>query len=517
MGGGDGQRAPRRGRRSPTSRRCRTRRTASPSCSNDCSAYPPIHARKASRRHAARRRGRRLGPRHRGRDRAAAGVGHRCREGGRQAPGPAAAGARRCHVRGRARRRRGGPRRCCATRPRTCWPRPRATCSRASRSRSARRSTTASTTTSSSPSPSREADLARIEDGDAAHPQARARVHAHRGDARRRARPVRRGGRAVQGRADRRPAGRASRSRSTTRTTSPTSAAARTLQTTAPIKAFKLHDAGRRVLARRREHRDAARASTARPVWSQEELDEHLHRIEEAKRRDHRRLGPQLGAVPVPPRVAGRAVLAAEGHGAVQRARTATGASENRRRGYREVRTPIMYDVDAVEELRATGTSTARTCSRSRSTSTSIALKPMNCPAHMPDLRAASAARTATCRCAMHEFGALPSQRGLGRAARADARARASRRTTRTCSSPTDQIDDEMHRVMDFATSLCELFGIGRPARAARRGPRSASATTRCGTAPSTRCRRALEQRGVPYVVNDGRRRLLRPEDRLRT
>ncbi len=110
VGGGDGQRAPRRGRHRRRAdrlerrgRRGRRARTTAPRILRS-------HARKASRRHAARRRRRRDRPRHRGRDRAAAGLGDRCREGRRQAAGPASAGARRRHVRGRARRRRGGPR-----------------------------------------------------------------------------------------------------------------------------------------------------------------------------------------------------------------------------------------------------------------------------------------------------------------------------------------------------------------------------------------------------------------------
>ena len=59
---------------------------------------------------------------------------------------------------------------------------------------------------------------------------------------------------------------------------------------------------------------------------------------------------------------------------------------ENARRGYLEVKTPLLYDVDTCDDLAATGRSsedehvprpeTARSARRS-------ALKPMNCPGHM--------------------------------------------------------------------------------------------------------------------------------------
>ena len=109
VGGGDGQRAPRRGRHRRRADAPRTTTTAWPSCSNDCSAYPPIHARKASRRHAAR-----ASPT------APPASTSRPRSGRAWPPrplpsrstascGPASAGARRRHVRDRARRRRGGP------------------------------------------------------------------------------------------------------------------------------------------------------------------------------------------------------------------------------------------------------------------------------------------------------------------------------------------------------------------------------------------------------------------------
>ena len=55
--------------------------------------------------------------------------------------------------------------------------------------------------------------------------------------------------------------------------------------------------------------------------FSDKELKAHLTQIEEAKKRDHRKLGRELGPVHVPPVGARRRVLAGQGHDALQHAR----------------------------------------------------------------------------------------------------------------------------------------------------------------------------------------------------
>ena len=108
---------------------------------------------------------------------------------------------------------------------------------------------------------------------------------------RRRARAVRGRGRAVQGRARRHR--RRRRSRSTRRATSPTSAAGRTCRTSAPIKAFKLTSlAG--AYWRGDEHNTQLTRIYGTAFYSQKDLDEYLERLEQARARDHRRLGQQL-------------------------------------------------------------------------------------------------------------------------------------------------------------------------------------------------------------------------------
>ena len=124
--------------------------------------------------------------------------------------------------------RRRGAARCCATPPRTSWPRPCSTSGPARRSRSGRPSRTASTTTSSSPSrPARaisRASRTRCGRSWRAGPHAFERVDTTREEAVERFSAE---GETLQGRARRGPARGRGRSRSTSTTASSTSAAAR--------------------------------------------------------------------------------------------------------------------------------------------------------------------------------------------------------------------------------------------------------------------------------------------------
>ena len=67
-------------------------------------------------------------------------------------------------------------------------------------------------------------------------------------------------------------------------------------------------------------------ASTGRPGSRQEDLDQYLWRLEEAKKRDHRKLGPRAGSVRLLRRRAGGALLAAQRDGPGARARASSRA-----------------------------------------------------------------------------------------------------------------------------------------------------------------------------------------------
>jgi threonyl-tRNA synthetase len=66
------------------------------------------------------------------------------------------------------------------------------------------------------------------------------------------------------------------------------------LRSTAHIKAFKLKESPSQSYWKGREGNPEMQRIYGYAFFTKEELDRHLHRLEEAKRRDHRKLGREL-------------------------------------------------------------------------------------------------------------------------------------------------------------------------------------------------------------------------------
>ncbi len=114
--------------------------------------------------------------------------------------------------------------------------------------------------------------------------------------------------------------------------------------------------------------------------FRQAELDQHLERLEQARARDHRRLGPQLGLFTFSDAAAGAAFWLPAGatvfNGLVRLSREMCA-----RRGYDEVKTPQLYDA---ELWRTSGHwfKYRDNMFVTESEGHELALKPMNCPGH---------------------------------------------------------------------------------------------------------------------------------------
>jgi threonyl-tRNA synthetase len=110
------------------------------------------------------------------------------------------------------------------------------------------------------------------------------------------------------------------------------------------------------------------------------DLEEHLHRLEEAKRRDHRRLGVDLGVFQLSDLAPGMPFWHPRGM-AIWNVLEDLRRRENLRRGYHEVRTPQLYDVELWKtsghwEKYREHMFTLEAEGRE------YGLKPMNCPGH---------------------------------------------------------------------------------------------------------------------------------------
>jgi len=111
------------------------------------------------------------------------------------------------------------------------------------------------------------------------------------------------------------------------------------------------------------------------------ELEEHLRRLEQARARDHRRLGRELDLFQFSDLSPGAPLWKPAGM-AVWNALTDLWREENRARGYEEVKTPILFDVDLFKQS-GHWEKFRENMYFTEVEGRPMGLKPMNCPAHI--------------------------------------------------------------------------------------------------------------------------------------
>jgi threonyl-tRNA synthetase len=115
--------------------------------------------------------------------------------------------------------------------------------------------------------------------------------------------------------------------------------------------------------------------------YSQSDLDTYLERLEEANRRDHRKLGPQLDLFHFEEVSPGAALWHPKGM-VIWNTLEELRRQENAKRGYLEVKTPLMWDVDLWKRS-GHWDKYHEHLFRIQYGESLYALKPMNCPGHM--------------------------------------------------------------------------------------------------------------------------------------
>src|SRR5437763_376036 len=146
------------------------------------------------------------------------------------------------------------------------------------------------------------------------------------------------------------------------------------------VKAFKLTSVAG-AYWRGDEKREMLTRIYGTAFMSQEDLAAHLKRLEEARARDHRKLGRELDLFMFSELSPGSPFWQPAGM-AIWNELTTLWRDENARRGYREVRTPILYDIELWKQSGHWDTY------RDNMYVTEVeerqmGLKPMNCPAHI--------------------------------------------------------------------------------------------------------------------------------------
>ena len=271
------------------------------------------------------------------------------------------------------------------------------------------------------------------------------------------------------------------------------------LQDSRPIKAFKLTGlAG--AYWRGDEHNKQLTRIYGTAFYSEADLQAYLERIEEAQKRDHRRLGQDLDLFHFDEHSPGSPFWHPKGM-AIFTTLEDLRRSENARRGYLEVKTPLIYDKSLWV--------TSGHWEKFRENMFLIpideehtyAIKPMNCPGHMVlfgsslrsyrdlPLRYAEAAP-------LHRNERAGTLHGLTRVryvTQDDAHIFCSR----------EQIDTELDGTLDYLKFLYGLFDLEPRAELSTR-PDNKLGTDEEWDFTEAELVRALERHGIDYFVGEG-------------
>jgi threonyl-tRNA synthetase len=270
------------------------------------------------------------------------------------------------------------------------------------------------------------------------------------------------------------------------------------LQDSRPIKAIKLTGLSG-AYWRGDEHNTQLTRIYGTAFYSQADLDAHLERIEEAKRRDHRKLGPQLDLFHFSERSPGSALWHPKGMVLFQVMEDVR-RRENAKRGYSEVRTPIIYDAETFyisghfpkyEDLMF----------KLEVDNESWAMKAMNCPGHMilfgsrlrsyRELPVRYAEPTP-----LHRNELTGTLHGL-------LRVRMITQDDAHIFCTQEQIQDEIAGVVAYARYLYELFGMSASAELSTR-PDNKLGTDEEWDMTEAALEEALKLNDIPYVVAPG-------------
>jgi threonyl-tRNA synthetase len=271
------------------------------------------------------------------------------------------------------------------------------------------------------------------------------------------------------------------------------------LQTSAPIKALKLTG-----LAGAYWRGDSSKPQLTRiygtAFYSQADLDAHLERLEEARKRDHRRLGVQLDLFHFDEHSPGSAFWHPKGM-VIWNVLEDIRRRENKARGYVEVKTPLIYDKALWE--------TSGHWEKFRENMFLIPLegdqiygiKPMNCPGHM--LLFGSALRSYRDLPLRYAEAAPLHRNELAGALHGLTRVRFVTQDDAHIFCTRDQIPAELDGCIDYLRYLYGLFGLEPRAEFSTR-PENKLGTDEEWDFSEGELEAALERHAIPYVIGEG-------------
>jgi threonyl-tRNA synthetase len=233
--------------------------------------------------------------------------------------------------------------------------------------------------------------------------------------------------------------------------------------------------------------------------FSKDDLAEHLERLEQARARDHRKLGKELDLFLFSELSPGSPFWQPNGM-VILNQLTDLWREQNQQREYREVKTPILYDVDLFkmsghwdvyrENMYFTDVEERQ-----------MGLKPMNCPAHIQIYKNE--------RRSYRDLPVRYSEAGLVHRHEPSGTLHGLLRVRHITQDDAhifcteDQIADEVNRCLDFGFAIYDYFGF-EPRLELSTRPEKRIGTEDMWDRAENALQSALDARGFPYDLNEG-------------
>lgn len=229
------------------------------------------------------------------------------------------------------------------------------------------------------------------------------------------------------------------------------------------------------------------------------QLDEHIHYLEEAKKRDHRKLGKELGLFMFSEEAPGMPFYLPNGM-TIRTELEDFSRELQKKKNYDEVRTPFMMN-QRIWEQSGHWDHYHENMYFTEVDDTKFALKPMNCPGHMLIFKnSLRSYRELPIR--MAEFGQVHRHEFSG-ALNGMMRVRTFCQDDAHIFVRPDQIEEEINRVIALIDEIYQVFGFEYKIELSTR-PVDSMGSEELWTQAENSLRNVLENRGINYILNPG-------------
>ncbi|MGG1516819.1 threonine--tRNA ligase [Paenibacillus oryzisoli] len=232
---------------------------------------------------------------------------------------------------------------------------------------------------------------------------------------------------------------------------------------------------------------------------SVEELEAHLARIEEAKKRDHRKLGKELDLFMFSEEAPGMPFFLPQGM-IIRNELEGFARELQRKRGYEEVRTPLMMN-NRVWEQSGHWDHYKDNMYFTQVDDVKFALKPMNCPGHLLIFKNS-----------LHSYRELPiriSEFGQVHRHEMSGALNGMMRVRTFCQDDAhlfvlpEQIGEEIGQVIDLINHVYDVLGFAYTVELSTR-PDEKLGSDELWDQAELALQNVLDQRGIPYQINEG-------------